>query len=105
MAHVFQKFQGVRPVLDFFPWCKGSEICSKGETPWWHLLNNMCHVPGHAGAAIWREEVKLNVLNAQKPFSLGPSNQRYGFSSSHIYGCESWTIKSAEHWRIDAFEL
>ena len=28
------------------------------------------------------------------------------FSSSHImYGCESWTIKKAECWRIDAFEL
>ena len=22
-----------------------------------------------------------------------------------IYGCESWAIKKAEHWRIDAFEL
>ena len=22
-----------------------------------------------------------------------------------IYGCDSWTIKTAEHWRIDAFEL
>ena len=22
-----------------------------------------------------------------------------------IYGCESWTIKKAEHWRIVAFEL
>ena len=22
-----------------------------------------------------------------------------------IYGCESWIIKKAEHWRIDAFEL
>ena len=21
------------------------------------------------------------------------------------YGCETWTIKKAEHWRIDAFEL
>ena len=21
------------------------------------------------------------------------------------YGCESWTIKKAEHWRLDAFEL
>ena len=21
------------------------------------------------------------------------------------YGCKSWTIKKAEHWRIDAFEL
>ena len=22
-----------------------------------------------------------------------------------LYGCESWTTKKAEHWRIDAFEL
>ena len=22
-----------------------------------------------------------------------------------LYGCESWTIKKAEHWRTDAFEL
>ena len=22
-----------------------------------------------------------------------------------MYGCESWTIKKFEHWRIDAFEL
>ena len=27
-----------------------------------------------------------------------------GFSRSH-YGCESWTIKKAEHRRIDAFKL
>jgi len=22
-----------------------------------------------------------------------------------MYGCESWTVKKAEHWRINAFEL
>ena len=22
-----------------------------------------------------------------------------------LYGCESWTVKKAEHWKIDAFEL
>ena len=22
-----------------------------------------------------------------------------------MYGCESWTVKKTEHWRIDAFEL
>ena len=25
--------------------------------------------------------------------------------SAVTYGCESWTIKKAKHWRIDAFEL
>ena len=33
-----------------------------------------------------------------------PSSQGYGFSSG-MYGCESWTIKKAEHRRIVAFEL
>ena len=43
-------------------------------------------------------------------------NQRHDFATKvHLvkamifpavmYGCESWTIKKAEHWRIDAFEL
>ena len=36
--------------------------------------------------------------------------QRHYFANKDIfpvviYGCESWTIKKAEHWRIDAFEL
>ena len=31
-----------------------------------------------------------------------PSSQSNGFS---MYGCKSWTIKKAEHQRIDAFEL
>ena len=30
----------------------------------------------------------------------GPGSQSYVFSSSHV-----WTVKKAEHWRIDAFEL
>ena len=34
----------------------------------------------------------------------GLYNQRYGFSSSHVW-CESWIVKKAECQRIDAFEL
>ena len=34
----------------------------------------------------------------------GPSSQAMVFLVV-MYGCESWTIKKAEHWRIDAFEL
>ena len=33
----------------------------------------------------------------------GPSSQGYGFSV--MYRCKSWTVKKAEHQRIDAFEL
>ena len=35
----------------------------------------------------------------------GPSSQSYVFFPVIMDGCESWTIKKAEHWRIDAFEL
>ena len=34
----------------------------------------------------------------------GLSSQGYGFWVV-MYGCESWTMEKAEHWRIDAFEL
>ena len=34
----------------------------------------------------------------------GPSSQSYGFVVV-MYGCESWTIKKAESWRIVSFEL
>ena len=33
-----------------------------------------------------------------------PSSQSYDFPVV-MYGCETWTIKKAEHQRIDAFEL
>ena len=35
-------------------------------------------------------------------------SQSYGFSIAwffHMHGCENWTIKKADHRRIDAFEL
>ena len=34
----------------------------------------------------------------------GPSSQSCGFPVV-MYGCKSWTIKKAEHQKIDAFEL
>ena len=34
----------------------------------------------------------------------GPSSQGYDFPVV-VHGCESWTIKKDECWRIDAFEL
>ena len=46
-----------------------------------------------------------NILKSRHYFAnKGPSGQGYGFPLV-MYGCESWTIKKAEHRRIDAFEL
>ena len=47
-----------------------------------------------------------SILRKQRHYfgNKDPSRESYWFSSSH-YGCESWTIKKAEHLSIDAFEL
>ena len=45
-----------------------------------------------------------NLDSKLKSRDKGPSSQSYGFSVV-MYGCESWTIKKAEHQRIDAFEV
>ena len=48
-----------------------------------------------------------SILNKQRHYFANkcPSSQSYSFSSSHMYGCESWTIMKAECQRIDAFVL
>ena len=47
-----------------------------------------------------------SILKSRHYFAnKGTSSQSFGFSSSYVYGCESWTIKKAECQRIDAFEL
>ena len=47
-----------------------------------------------------------SILKKQKHHfaDKGLSSQSNGFSSSYLW-CESWTIKKAECWRTDAFEL
>ena len=46
-----------------------------------------------------------STLKSRDITDKGLSSQSYGFSSGHIYGCESWTIKKTERQRVDAFEL
>ena len=48
-----------------------------------------------------RQHIKSRDINFA---NKGPSSQSYGFPV-FMYGCESWTIKKAEHGRMDAFEL
>ena len=54
----------------------------------------------------WKESYDQPRQHIKKPrhyfANKGPSSQGYSFSS--MYGYESWTIKKAEHQRIDAFE-
>ena len=45
----------------------------------------------------------LHFFPASGSFPMSVLSRLWFFQWS--YGCESWTIKKAEHWRIDAFEL
>ena len=55
----------------------------------------------------WKEsyDQPRQHIKKQRHYSANksPSSQGYGFPVV-MYGCESWTIKKAEHQRIDAFE-
>ena len=76
------------------------------------------------GIAVWNKQAIAKATGntgvVAFPFSRGSSQPRDRTQVSHIAGrfftswatreacengCESWTIKKAEHWRINAFEL
>ena len=46
-----------------------------------------------------------SILKSRDIANKGLSSRSCGFSSSHVWGCENWTIKKGEYRRIDAFEL
>ena len=55
----------------------------------------------------WKAMTNLDsVLKSREHHFVnkGPYSQSYVFPVV-MYGCESWTIKKAEHWRTDAFKL
>ena len=58
--------------------------------------------------AFWKkiyDKLKQHVKKQRHYFpKKGLSSESFGFSSI-MYGCGSWTVKKAEHRRIDAFEL
>ena len=56
----------------------------------------------------WKEsydQSRQHIKKQRHSFgNKGPSSQGYGFQVV-MHWCDSWTIKKAECWRIDAFEL
>ena len=67
----------------------------------------------------WNHEIKGSLLHGRKVMtnldSIVKSRNITLPTNVHLvkamvlpvvmYGCESWTIKKSEHWRIDAFEM
>ena len=62
----------------------------------------------YSSKELWKEsyDQPRQCVKKQRHYFVhkGLSSQGFGFPLV-MYGCESWTIKKAEHWRIDAFEL
>ena len=76
----------------------GSKITADGDCN--HEIKR-CLLLGRKAITNLREHIKKQ----QHYFAnKGPSSQTM-VSPIVMYGCESWTIKKAEHRRIDAFEL
>ena len=91
------------------------------------LVHQFCHnplvkpsdevSPGSRGRKInstsWEEEKQSHAVKQHTYSDMGTTVATFKNHLTHkamvfpvvMYGCESWTIKKAEHWRIDAFEL
>ena len=80
-----------------------------------HEMKTQCSSNWLIGAVILKHRGIILVFNEYNPDSILKSRDNTLQTKAHLvkatvfpvvmYGCESWTIKKAEHQRIDAFEL
>ena len=86
----------VETVTDFIFW--GSKITADGDCSheikrhlllWWKVLTNLDSMLKSRDITL---PTKVHLIKGMVFPVI-------------MYGCESWTIKKAEHWGIDAFEL
>ena len=83
-------------------WKQWQTLSSQNHCRWWlQPWNEKMLVPWKKSYDQPRQHIKK-----QKHYFVhkGPLVKAMVFSVV-MYGCESWTIKTAEHWGIDAFEL
>ena len=83
-------------VSDFIFW--GSKITADGDCS--HEIKR-CLLLG------WKAMTNLDSILKSRDITLPTEVQLVKAMVFPVvtYGCESWTIKKAEHWRADAFEL
>ena len=86
----------VETVSDFIVW--GSKISADGDCS--HEIKR-CLVLGRKAMTNWDRILKNRDITSPTKVYLVKAM----VFPVAMYGCESWTIKKAEHWRIDAFEL
>ena len=60
--------------------------------------------PAQTATRFWGKDKQI-----EQSFSYGSTLRKWIANSPiaipFLYGCENWTVRKAEHWRIDAFEL
>ena len=88
-------WEAMETVRDFIFW--GSKITADGECS--HKLKRCL--------LLWRKIMANldSILKKQKPLHINVHLVKAMVFPIVKYGCESWTIKKAEHRRMDAFEL
>ena len=86
----------VETVADFIFW--GSKITADGDCS--HEIKR-CLLLGRKVMTNLDSILKSRDITLSTQFHLVKAM----FFPVVMYGCESWTIKKAEHQRIDAFEL
>jgi len=102
---------GERSLEGYSPW-------GRKESDYWVTRHNMNRLQNHCRwwvqpwswktLAPWKksyEQPRQHIKKQRHYFAdKGPSSQSYDFPVV-MYGYEIWTIKKAEHRRVDAFEL
>ena len=76
---------------------------SQGREAWWAAIYGVAQswtrLKRHSSSS------RQHIKEERHYFAnKGPSSQAIVLPAV-MYGCESWTVKKAERWRIDAFEL
>ena len=87
-------------------------VSGSGPRPWWWSSSyQQGNVPIEKSAVamnrIWIKNTSVNDISLTPQFL---NHHKIGVFSTvafpiAMYGCDSWTIKKAEHWRTDAFKL
>ena len=95
---------GISPVS----WYAQDFVCALQESlspVLWKFYNQ---IPLASSLAPWKksyDQTRHHIERQRHYFANRVHLVRAMIFSVVVYGCESWTIKKAEHWKIDAFEL
>ena len=104
------------PPLFCFQWCHALTAvrkwyweCCSVESLSWTFLKETHYSTTIQRCLLLRRKAKTNLINVLKSRDIPLPTKVHRIKAMVfpvvMYGCESWTIKKAEHWSIGGFEL